>query len=137
MDKERILVVEDDLSNVRGTVALLENQGIAVDIATTVKEARKALRQRPYSLLLVDWTLPLSPGGPSDSDAGGKLVDSIGSGRLGEKNRNIRYFVITKQTDQFSTTQAVSETNLGVLSKLDALAIVARVVDVLTNRGTT
>lgn len=136
MDKPRILIVEDDPNNVRGTIALLENKGVLADIATSVEDAVKALKQRSYSLMLVDWTLPLSPEGPSDSDAGGKLIALVAAGEAGRNNRAIRYFVITKQTDQFRAEKTTSEGQLGILSKLDALAIVARVIDTLFPGGT-
>lgn len=131
MDKPWILIVEDDPNNVRGTIALLENQGVLVDISTSVEEALNALTQRSYSLMLVDWTLPMVPGGPSDTDAGGKLIDIVTKGKAGSNNKDIRYFVITKQTDQFSTEQSTSKCMLGVLSKLDALSIVDRVINKL------
>lgn len=131
MNKPRILIVEDDPSNVRGTIALLENKGVLVDIATSVEGAKDALMQHSYSLMLVDWTLPLFPGGPNDSDAGGKLIELVTAGEAGDNNKDIQYFVITKQTDQFRLEQTTSGDTLGVLSKLDALAIVTRVVDTL------
>lgn len=137
MDKPRILIVEDDPSNVRGTIALLENKGVLVDIATSVEDAVYALKRKSYALMLVDWTLPLSAGGPSDSDAGGKLIARVTSGKAGRNSREIPYFVITKQTDQFGAEQTTSDCALGILSKLDALTIVDRVVHTLFHGGTT
>ena len=136
MKQMRILVVEDEPYNVRGTIALLENTGLGVDIASTVSDAADKLRQRPYALILVDWTLPIVPGGASDAEGGGKLIKLIRAGTAGEANANINYFVITKQTDQFSTSQAVPKGQLGVFSKLDALSIIGGVLGAISKPGT-
>nr|WP_217936774.1 response regulator transcription factor [Enterocloster clostridioformis] len=55
---EKILYVEDDLSLIDGLKYTLMNNGYAVDVARTVKEALAFSRQNQYSLLLLDVTLP-------------------------------------------------------------------------------
>lgn len=55
MDWElRVLLVEDDPSNALTLAALLEDIGIAVDIADSVAAARRQLGCRRYALLLLD-----------------------------------------------------------------------------------
>jgi CheY-like chemotaxis protein len=121
MTDSRVLFVEDDLNNVVGTVALLENAGVQVDMAESMEAATEALKGTRYQLMLLDWALPLKPDGPCDMQAGQKLVDSLQGGSLGALNHDTPYFVITKQTDEFGTAECRGR--LGVLTKLDALGI--------------
>lgn len=54
----RILLLEDDAGLIDGLKYALEKNGFSLDIARTVKEARKYLDTRGYHLLLLDVTLP-------------------------------------------------------------------------------
>lgn len=56
--KQKILLLEDDLSLVDGLSYALSKNGFDLDIAHTVKEAFGFLRQTSYDLLLLDITLP-------------------------------------------------------------------------------
>src|SRR5436190_19467752 len=116
MGDNAILIVEDDFANICGTAALLENASVTVDVAGSVEDAKECLRKRPYRLILVDWTLPAKQGGPSHTEAGGKLLIELKEGKLGLTNKGIPYFVITKQTDQFDNQKQPFEGCLGILS---------------------
>ncbi len=56
--KQKILLLEDDLSLVDGLSYALQRDGFALDTAHTVKEAYGLLACTPYDLLLLDITLP-------------------------------------------------------------------------------
>lgn len=54
----RLLLVEDDQSLIDGLAYALTKEGFALDVATTVAEARALLAAERYDLLLLDLTLP-------------------------------------------------------------------------------
>jgi DNA-binding response OmpR family regulator len=56
--KNRILLLEDDLSLIDGFQYSLTRNGFELEIARTVKEAAGLLKQNQYDLLLLDVTLP-------------------------------------------------------------------------------
>lgn len=56
--KNRILLLEDDLSLTDGLVYALTKNGFAPDLARTVGEANELLGKNRYDLLLLDVTLP-------------------------------------------------------------------------------
>ena len=53
-----VLVVDDDPDIVSGMKDILENSGYAAETASCASEARKLLRQRTFSLLVCDYSLP-------------------------------------------------------------------------------
>lgn len=53
-----VLVVDDDDVHARGVAALLENEGISVDIAGTSRQALELLETRRYGCAIVDLGLP-------------------------------------------------------------------------------
>lgn len=56
---QKILLLEDDIGLIDGLVYSLERNGFEIDVARTVKEAARALRQRrDFALYLFDVTLP-------------------------------------------------------------------------------
>ena len=54
----QLLLVEDDQSLIDGLAYALTKEGFALDVATTVAEARALLATERYDLLLLDLTLP-------------------------------------------------------------------------------
>lgn len=56
--KNRILLLEDDLSLIDGLQHSLIKNGFALEIARTVNEAMTLLEKQQYDLLLLDVTLP-------------------------------------------------------------------------------
>lgn len=54
----KLLLLEDDQSLIDGLVYALTKEGFALDVATTVAEARSLLAAQAYDLLLLDLTLP-------------------------------------------------------------------------------
>jgi DNA-binding NtrC family response regulator len=56
--KHHILIVDDDLAFRIGTVALLEDHGIAADVAIDGQEARQKLGEAQYDLVLSDLVMP-------------------------------------------------------------------------------
>lgn len=58
MDEKRVLVVEDDKSNQIVFSTLLKNMGLAFDLAETGRQAVEAVRQRTYSIILMDIRMP-------------------------------------------------------------------------------
>lgn len=56
--KNRILLLEDDLSLIDGLQHSLTKSGFALEIARTVNEAMTLLEKQQYDLLLLDVTLP-------------------------------------------------------------------------------
>lgn len=54
----KLLLLEDDQSLIDGLVYALTKEGFALDVATTVAEARSLLTAQAYDLLLLDLTLP-------------------------------------------------------------------------------
>lgn len=54
----KLLLLEDDQSLIDGLAYALTKEGFALDVATTVAEARSLLAAQAYDLLLLDLTLP-------------------------------------------------------------------------------
>lgn len=54
----RILLLEDDLSLIRGLSFALNKQGFEIEIARTIKEAEECWRKGRYNLLILDVSLP-------------------------------------------------------------------------------
>ena len=54
----RILLLEDDLSLIRGLSFALNKQGVEIEIARTIKEAEECWRKGRYNLLILDVSLP-------------------------------------------------------------------------------
>ncbi len=54
----RILLLEDDLSLIRGLSFALDKQGFEIEIARTIKEAEECWRKGRYNLLILDVSLP-------------------------------------------------------------------------------
>ena len=54
----RILLLEDDLSLIRGLSFALEKQGFEIEIARTIKEADECWKKGRYELLILDVSLP-------------------------------------------------------------------------------
>ncbi len=55
---KRLLLVEDDLSLMRGLSFALQKQGYALDVARTAAEADALLAAQTYDLLILDVSLP-------------------------------------------------------------------------------
>lgn len=58
----RILVVEDIVANQEVVCAILEHAGYVTDVAVDGKEAIKALKSKPYDLVLMDCCMPVMDG---------------------------------------------------------------------------
>jgi len=56
--KERILVVDDDVTILRGFKSILENAGYEVETAETGKIALEKIKKKKFSVCLVDFKLP-------------------------------------------------------------------------------
>jgi PAS domain S-box-containing protein len=59
---ERILLVEDNLTNQRLAMTMLRRQGFVVDVANNGAEALDALIKQPYDLVLMDCQMPVMDG---------------------------------------------------------------------------
>lgn len=55
---QTILLLEDDTDLIDGLTYSLQREGYAVDVAQTIKTAYACLKEKTYSLLLLDVTLP-------------------------------------------------------------------------------
>lgn len=58
----RVLLVEDDEAVASGMIALMEMEGMAVELARTGEEALAAVRRRPPQVVILDLALPDMPG---------------------------------------------------------------------------
>ena len=58
MNPPTTLVIEDDATNRKGLVRLLQYAGLLVDSASTVAEAIAKIRDRPPAIVLLDIHLP-------------------------------------------------------------------------------
>jgi DNA-binding NtrC family response regulator len=57
-DKERILIVDDDVSTRRTLTLIFEKKGFEVETAGTGREALEKVQERPFNLALLDIRLP-------------------------------------------------------------------------------
>ncbi len=85
----RVLSIEDDPDAVSGTLTSLELEGIRVERAPTVAEARALLEGRGFGLLIVDQQLE------GDDEAGTNLLRALHDGELGELNRSTPFIFVT------------------------------------------
>lgn len=88
----RLLLLEDDQSLIDGLVYALTKEGIALDVAMTVREARAQLAVQTYDLLLLDQTLPDGSGLAlcEEVRAGGNAVPIIFLTAMDEEIQVIR-----------------------------------------------
>ncbi|HHY25347.1 MAG TPA: response regulator transcription factor [Desulfitobacterium dehalogenans] len=56
--KQRILLLEDDISLIDGLQYALKRNGFEIEIARTVQEAKECMAKEYYDVLLLDVTLP-------------------------------------------------------------------------------
>lgn len=54
----RLLIVEDDRGIAEALRSALDSQGIIVDLAVSLAQARAAVRAAAFGLVVVDWNLP-------------------------------------------------------------------------------
>jgi len=93
-----ILSVEDDELTIVGIISELANDQIAVDISPTIDDARLRLRDRTYRLLLIDLRIPETNEGDVRERGGVQLLKELKAGELGERNRSIKFIILTAQS---------------------------------------
>ena len=88
----RLLLLEDDQILIDGLVYALNQEGFALDVAMTVREARAQLAAQAYDLLLLDQTLPDGSGLAlcEEVRAGGSAVPIIFLTAMDEEIQVIR-----------------------------------------------
>ena len=57
-----VLLVEDDETSAEAARGFLEQLGCQVDVAVNGEEAVRFCRERAYSLILMDWQMPVMDG---------------------------------------------------------------------------
>jgi CheY-like chemotaxis protein len=93
----RILFIEDEPDQVRGTQMRLQRVGCITTISRTLEDAIHRLHREEFDILIVDGRLPAVSDGPMDLDGGLQLIRDLRSGRYGELNRNKPFFMLTAQ----------------------------------------
>ncbi len=90
-EKTRLLLVEDNMTNQIVANGILENFGLQADIAGNGEEClialRKALKSKPYTLVLMDCQMPVLDGYGA--------AEAIREGKAGEANRTIPIVAMT------------------------------------------
>lgn len=120
MASRRLLVVEDVMLSLSGTIECLQQQGIVVDSASTVEQAVEKLSEQAYDAMLLDWRLPMKSGQSADDDAGGVLLSKIADGAAGPTNAAIPFTVVTQELYGVDRDVLSRYPNcLGVVEKLD------------------
>jgi len=62
LDNKRILIVEDDIYNIRVVDTILKHQQAETAQALSAEEALKMLEKQPYDCVLIDLALPVMDG---------------------------------------------------------------------------
>lgn len=90
-DKKRILVVDDDVSILRGFKHILEKEGYIVEIAETGKDALEKIENKKFDVCLVDVRLPDMDGTdlllniPNDSRTIKIIITGFSTDEVGKK----------------------------------------------------
>lgn len=90
-DKKRILVVDDDVSILRGFKHILEKEGYIVEIAETRKDALEKIENKKFDVCLVDVRLPDMDGTdlllniPNDSRTIKIIITGFSTDEVGKK----------------------------------------------------
>jgi CheY-like chemotaxis protein len=89
MEKQapKILVIDDDPISCKIATAMLKRLGYTVHNFTSVCDARQALYDHQFDLVLLDWVMP--------TIGGAEMTTLIRSGKAGEHQRNIPIIAVS------------------------------------------
>ncbi|MGA3132445.1 MAG: response regulator [Terracidiphilus sp.] len=135
MKSGRLLVVEDIEKTLAGTIRELEDLVAQIKQVTNVEDAIECLRHEKFDLVLLDWRLPLTLGGPVNDDAGLVVLDHTKL-PLGNDNLDIPVIILTAQSSTIDSQALKEHPNCRyVISKLEMDAITRRTSELLNERA--
>lgn len=130
IDKLRVLLIEDEISTVRGTIRGLERKNFTIDKVGSVVEAENCIGNNTYDLLIIDIRIPLEPRGKAEDDAGLDIIRRLRNGNLGPLNRNSHFIILTAQNRAVRIDEFENNKNfLGVFGKLEHMDFLREIED--------
>lgn len=130
----RVLVVEDEMITIRGTIRAVKHISSSVTHVTNINDARTKLVENAYELLIVDARIPDVEGGELITEGGVDLVNEIYNGELGVINSYAPFIILSAQ-DRSIQMESIENSSvcLGILGKLMHLEVL-ELVKKLVNR---
>lgn len=116
----RVLVIEDDIKTIRGTIKELEiNLNIIFEIAKTLEKAREKLLNKTYNFIIVDSQLPEKESSELIVEGGVDLIKSLLNGKIGKKNINTKFIILSAQASSLQKDNIKQHNNcFGIFGKL-------------------
>ena len=116
----KVLVVEDDLDTIRGTIKEIEFFfSVNAEVVTTLHSARKRLLDSSFDFLIVDARLPEKTGGELKAEGGVYLMNDLIDGKIGIKNIKTKFIILSAQATSLQKEGLKQyPTCVGIYSKL-------------------
>jgi CheY-like chemotaxis protein len=92
-----LLVIEDDLGTVEGTLSELDLRGYTFETVISRARAEECLASHRYALILVDLKIPYREDEEPDESGGLDLIMDLRAGRFGQLNQDKPYIIISTQ----------------------------------------
>jgi CheY-like chemotaxis protein len=91
----KVLVVEDEYSQVRGTQSALKHLGFVFDQANNIEIAEKLIKNKVYDLLIIDVRMPEKNHSGIVLDGGIQFLKRLRAGEYGKRNLMTPFLILT------------------------------------------
>ncbi len=130
-----VLIIEDELSTIRGTMRGISHKVTSISSVGTIAEAETLIINNKYDLLILDVQLPNVRGGKLISESGIDLIGRLQKGDCGKMNRDIPFMILTAQNRSLRLDKTENNANcIGICGKLSHMEVISKINELLTDR---